>query len=144
MEKRIIQRICPGKPVRRIGCNGDEVKIDVIAKFLGVHLRTLKNYYPIIIIFDRERRELTSAEIEAQLSLALIESGHQDVDFRIIAADRTTENWILADKESLKERYPRAKFNYEAEGVHGKGALRKVVETEETYSESTTGVELFL
>ena len=31
MEQLIIQQLCPKKPVRRIGCNGDDVSMAAIA-----------------------------------------------------------------------------------------------------------------
>jgi hypothetical protein len=56
MEQRIIQSLCPNKPVRLIRCNGDDVSMAAIARALNARLRLLLNYSPIIIILDRERR----------------------------------------------------------------------------------------
>ena len=63
MEKKILQSVCPGVPIRRIECNGEDVAMSVMAKFIETHIRLLNNrYYPIVIIFDREGRESTCGD----------------------------------------------------------------------------------
>jgi hypothetical protein len=71
MEQLVIQRLCPRKPVRRIGCNGDDVSMAAVAKALDAQLRLLSDYAPVVIILDRERRQETCQELIHDLSALL-------------------------------------------------------------------------
>jgi len=68
LEQAFVQMICDGSPVRRIGCNGTDVKIEAVAKHVATHARLLQRRFdPLIVVFDRERRLQTCTEIEAAL-----------------------------------------------------------------------------
>lgn len=142
MEQRFIQNACPGAPVRLLGCNGDSVSINAISTRIHFHLRFLANRYPIIIIFDRERRETTSEEIVAQLEAMLLAGGVSVENIVIGVPDRTIENWILADhacfREELSINIPNACY----EGEFGKNSLKQRIGREYHYGETTTGVAL--
>ena len=84
MEKRIIQKVCPGKPVRLLNCNGKAVSYEAAAKRVASLVRLLKNNYPIVIIFDREERSDTSLQITTFLKEAILSQGIQQVDLLLV------------------------------------------------------------
>ena len=144
MEQKIIEKICPGKIVRRIGCNGDKVEMKAVARFIDAQMRRLKNYSPIIIIFDRERRRQSCSSLKLELAAELDARGHVD-RYIIGIPDRTTENWILADWQSVcSSRSDFKTFEGCAEQLHGKSELRKLLPTGHLFTETTLGPELFL
>lgn len=144
MEQLIIQRLCPGRAVRRIGCNGDDVSMSALAKLLDTRLRMLKNFSPVIIILDREGRQETCESLIEQLTLELDARGYKD-RFVIGMPDRTIENWILSDWGSVMEGDGRYKsIEGPIKGKHGKSLIRKLMPEGIYYHETTVGVELFL
>lgn len=97
MEKRIVQRLCPGTVVQQIGCNGRDVSMATLARFISVAMRRLVNkYYPVVIIFDREERLQSSQCLIAELSQILDEIGYKD-QYIAGVPDRSIENWFLPD-----------------------------------------------
>jgi len=59
-ELKIVQNICPGQPIKRTDLNGKSVTIVAMAKKIAWHIRLLGNrYYPIIILVDKEEREIS-------------------------------------------------------------------------------------
>jgi hypothetical protein len=141
MEQRILRKLCPGSPAKRIGCNGDNVALEVMAKFIATQIRLLGNrHYPIFVIFDREQRDDTSIEIAARVLNLLSGLGLVNHDIRIFIPDRMTEDWILKDIESLEGRLKVPKIGGK---YSGKGGLTKLLGDHTPYNECTTGVELF-
>jgi hypothetical protein len=144
MEQAIIQAICPNHPVRLIGCNGDSVSMMAVARALEVHFRLLKNYHPIIILFDRERRTESCDALRTELSIYLDQKNHEG-QYVIGMPDRTIENWILADWDNLcKTEHGYKAFDGDPEDCHGKSTLRRLLPRHVVYHETTTGVDLFL
>lgn len=144
MEQKIVQRLCPGQPVRLIGCNGDSVSMFAVYKALNLHIRMLKNYHPIVILLDRERRMQTCDVLIAELRALLDQNGHTG-RYVIGMADRTIENWILADWSSACTRYEGCReFGDDSEACHGKSTIRRLMPRNIIYHETTIGVELFL
>jgi len=91
-EQRSLHNICPGNPIRIIGCNGDNVSIDAIAKRLTTLIKVLNNkYYPIVILIDREGRTDKCEKIAIDLRDALIQYGVKD-EILIGVCDRMIEN----------------------------------------------------
>lgn len=142
MEQRFLSNVCPGQPVRRIGCNGDQVSMQGLAKHLETHIRLLPNNYPLVIIFDRERRVETCAQLELDLRADLKNRGVDNDSLIIGIADRTTENWILADRATLAQQYPKCAFPKGDDGDFGKSVLSKALKPVDIYNETTTGVSL--
>lgn len=149
MEQLIVQRVCPGKAVRLIGLNGRDVAIAAIAKRISTLFRLLNNrYFPVVVIIDREERDRTSEEIEADLKAEFVALGLPldqflglPLDQFIVGiADRTIENWILGDpacgcRSVVGQCY---------EGSNGKAELKQLCkENDVTYNETTMGVDLF-
>jgi hypothetical protein len=67
-EKRIVQGLCPGSPVRMTNLNGKGVTPAAIAKAVYSLISLLKGrHYPVFVICDREGRIETSAVIEEAL-----------------------------------------------------------------------------
>lgn len=143
LEQIFVQNICPHFPVRKIGVNGENVEISAIAKRIGTLVRLLpKKYRPIIIIFDRERREATCDAIEAQLR-EYIERENINVPMIVAIPDRDIENWILADYEVFCEcsgcpsTAPIGGF----EGTKGKTKLKQLLPSGRSYVETIHGVQ---
>lgn len=141
MEQAIIRKLCPGQPVRTIGCNGDTVALDRLCDFVETLIRSLGNRnFPIFIIFDREKRDAGCGAISAQVLAILHDRGLHDHDLRVFVADRESEDWYLKDKDSICRH-----FNIPLkDGVFsGKGGLEKLLAPDVAYHETTIGVEIF-
>jgi len=55
-EKKVLQRLCPGCPIRMTNLNGSDVSIEAIAKIVNSLVKLLKGRsFPVLIIFDRVR-----------------------------------------------------------------------------------------
>lgn len=143
MEQRIIQRLCPKTPVRRIEVNGEDVSIAAIASRIETHVVTLGNkHYPIIVIFDREGRTAECGEILDELLALLRSSKVADQKIFISIADRMTENWFLSDP-SIAKRYGAEEVSFE--GRNGKSQIKSLMRKNggEAYQECIHGVRLF-
>ena len=67
-EQRALHQLCPGNPIRLIGCNGKTVSLSAIAKRLATHIKLLNNRnYPIVVIIDRENRVENAETIKEEL-----------------------------------------------------------------------------
>lgn len=145
LEQAVIQRVCPKHVVRRLGINGRDVSIAAIARRVETHMRLLANrYYPVVIIFDREEREASCAELAAQLSALLDELGY-DGQYRIGIPDRNAENWILADWERFSTGIGKPEMaRQDAEGLNGKTLIKRFMPDGQPYHETTIGVSLFV
>lgn len=144
MEQTIIQKLCPGKPVRLIGCNGDTAPLSVVARFADAQLRLLKNSYPVVIILDREKREQSCEQVRLELTQFLNNKGHAG-QFIVGVADHMTENWILASWSVIcASRADHKPYEGATEGVDGKKVLRTLLPPGGIYHETTVGVDLFL
>lgn len=141
MEQKIIARLCPGQPVRRIGANGDHVAIAAICDRVETLIRLFGNkHYPIIVIFDREKREADCDHISNTVVSTLHHRGLNDHDIRVFIADREFEDWILKDPDSICQHFDIPKPTNIGKGKSG---LAKLIEPACQYHETTIGVELF-
>lgn len=141
MEQKIIARLCPGHPVRRIGCNGDKVPIERVCDFIASQIRLLGNRnHPIIVIFDREKRDESVAELSARALNALLNHGLGDCDIRLFIADREFEDWYLKDIPGVCANFNLKPKNGE---FSGKSGLARLIESATQYHETTIGVDLF-
>lgn len=142
-EKLFLERICPNSKINRINCNGSSVSIESIAKRVSSLIRLMNNrYYPIIVVVDREDRDLTTVEMEKLLKDELNKAGVKE-DVRIGVCDRMIENWILSDWETFAENCTSVEVVKPAftEGLKGKSFIKKV---HPTYQETIDGVNLLL
>lgn len=141
MEQRIVQRLCPGKPVRLIELNGRDASLAAIAKRIGTLFRLLGNrYYPVVIILDREDRELSVDDMERDLRVLLVGESVPCDQIIFGIPDRMIENWILADPSCWNGAEGDGNF----EGANGKSRLRDNLEAQgRTYSEIADGVSMF-
>jgi hypothetical protein len=132
MEQLIVSRRCSGRPVRRIGCNGDNVAIERMCDFIETLI--------IIVIFDREKRQETCVEIADQVKSILSSRGLADQDIRVFVADREAEDWYLIDRERICSHY-----NVELDNIvyKGKGGLAKLLKPVVDYHETSIGVDIF-
>jgi len=143
LEQYFIQATCPGRPVRRLECNGHNVSVAAIAKRIMTHCHLFNNnYYPIIVMIDREDRHETSTQI---CSLILSEVRGLGITDNIIIgiADRMIENWILADPDIINQCQNKIKDVPAAsyEGFLGKNIISQYLRS---YQETTDGVDLLL
>jgi hypothetical protein len=142
MEQRLLGRICPGNPIRRIGCNGDHVEIERVCDFIETHIRLLGNrHHPIFVIFDREKREAGAEAIMDDVQRILEHRGFGDQDIRVFVADREAEDWLLKDTESICGLYD---IPLPEVAPRGKAGLARLLKGRVDYHETTVGVELFL
>lgn len=141
MEQLIIGNICPNKPIRLLNCNGRDVSIEAAAKRAASLIRLMRRNYPIIIIFDREKRVESSKTICEVFLSAIRQNGIQDVHLIIGVPDRMMENWMLADIQSINTYYGISVTQTSFEGKGGKGHLRKLIEPK-NYQETEDGPEI--
>jgi hypothetical protein len=139
-ERRIIQKLCPGRPIN-LSMNGENVSLKAMAAKIVALIRNMNNvYYPIVIVTDREKRADGFLTIAAELRLEIVEqlaSKNMTVDIRIGVADRMIENWILADADALGNP---PEIPPETDGLGGKGLVKRIMPT---YSETVDGPDLF-
>ena len=142
LEQKFIQNVCPGYPVRKINCNGDDVSLEAIGKRVGTLGRLLhKRHSPLVVVFDRERRAEPAQSIEVRLGEILKQEDIQ-VPVLIGVADRHIENWILADYEMFAQsaRLSKKLLVESFEGKKGKSALKKALGRNRSYVETIDGV----
>jgi len=142
-EKLVLERICPNTKINRINCNGNSVSLEAIAKRIATLVRLLNNrHYPIIVILDREERELSVPQMEQNLIEEIRKVGIAD-DIRIGVCDRMIENWILSDWESFSESCIAQILQKpeNTDGIKGKSFIKKCYPE---YQETTDGVNMLL
>lgn len=138
-ERNIIQRICPGAPIRRTDLNGKDVSIDAMGKKIASLIRVLNNrHYPIIILVDKESRSISFKEMISQLEASIKKEGIHNIDIRVGVADRMIENWIIADWDKLKCRKSKPS---NTDGINGCAKLKEVIGS---YGKTTDCVDMFL
>lgn len=139
-EKMFLQKICPTTPVRMLNLNGNSVTTSAIAKRIATHCRLFGGKrYPIFIWIDREDRETSATDLVAKLKAAIQAEGIND-QIVLGVADRTIENWIFSDRETV-EPYCAENTQYPPtpDGFNGKSKIKKLIAN---YHETTIGVEL--
>lgn len=138
-ERNIIQNICPGAPIRRTDLNGKDVSIEAMAKKIASLIRVLNNrHYPVIILVDKESRDMSCKEMIVKLEESIKKEGINNLDLRVGVADRMLENWILADWDKLKSKKAKP-FNTDC--INGCGKLKEVIGS---YGKTTDCVDMFL
>lgn len=142
MEQRVLQRICKGRPAKRIGCNGDEVPMSRMAVFVETQIRSLGNrHHPVFVIFDREKRADSAEKLKEDLINCLRDRGLDVSNILVFVADRETEQWLLYDLETICLMFD---LEPPREAPIGKGGLKKLIAGRVNYHETTVGVEIFL
>jgi hypothetical protein len=140
MEQMIVQKICKGAPVSMLGLNGRDVSMDALAKRAASLVRLRRQYYPIVIVFDREKRKETCEDLVSQFLGAMRENGVEREDLLVGIPDRMIENWILSCGGVRKDHG----LTGSQEGKHGKAELEKALSTKGVdYHKTTVGVEMF-
>jgi len=138
-ERNIVQTICPGKPIRRTDLNGKNVSLEAMSKRIASLIRLLNNRnYPIIILVDKEDRNMSNTTMCAELKRLIIEQGIDDIELKIGVADRMIENWIIADWKKITADIPKPE---NTDGLRGSAKLRELLGS---YGKTTDGVEMFL
>lgn len=143
MEQKIVQRLCPESAVRRIGCNGKDADMAVMARFLLPQISLLRRYRPIIILFDRERRKENARQLKTELLKILMDSTDY-ADLVIGIPNPTTENWILAGWDGVRNKYPTyPEYFMPSKPKNGKAEIKKLLPKGELYTETILGPKLF-
>jgi hypothetical protein len=97
LEQRMIQIACPGNKVVLLGVNGDDVLMGTIATRIETHLNLFSNrYYPVIVIFDRERRQQSVSELVVELQGSLCKRGIDVKQLYFLISDRDIETMFVA------------------------------------------------
>ncbi|MDT8375808.1 MAG: hypothetical protein RQ867_03605 [Mariprofundaceae bacterium] len=141
MEQKFIKKICPGRPVRRIECNGESVSPEAMAKRIDTLCKTFGGrYFPIVVWVDLEKRKCDVNSFRASLYQELESLGVRD-EVMIGVADRSTEIWVLHDREKVLEVFPEISnpIPRQLEGKSGKGVMKRLLDT---YHETTDGFDL--
>jgi len=138
-ERNVIQNICPGAPIRRTDLNGKDVSIEAMAKKIASLIRVLNNrHYPIVILVDKESRNISCKEMIQKLEDAIKNEGITNLDLRIGVADRMIENWILADWDKLKSEKEKPS---NTDCINGCAKLKEVIGS---YGKTTDCVDMLL
>ncbi len=144
-EQKILQKICPGSPVRRLNCNGEAVELIAAAKRAASLIRLIGDgFYPIIIVFDREKRSKTAEKIREELRDLISREG---ITTEVIVGvpDRMIENWILADWETVSTQGQLGGNRPDTvEGRNGKSLICRSLPRGRYYHETIEGVDWFL
>ncbi len=149
MEQIFLKKICGGRriPVLSVG-NGKKFPMTTMATHIGALLSRLNDrHYPVVIVFDRERRKESSDDLsktlleELEKLRKLGKHRYDKSKLRIGIPDQMIENWILADHEYMESRFGVKIKLINFEGKHGKNIIRKLLE-KESYKETTRGVEM--
>ncbi|MEN6458582.1 MAG: hypothetical protein ABFC63_06590 [Thermoguttaceae bacterium] len=145
-EQKIVQRLCPGSPVRRHNCNGRDVEVAAAAKRIASLIRLIGNsYYPFVIVFDRESRTTAAMNLAKDIESQLRSEGITD-ELIIGVPDRMIENWILADWANAKAKgaFVESRPPASIEGTNGKGVVMKSLPRGGRYHETIEGVDWFI
>ena len=128
-------------------CNGGHVELSAIAKKIASLTRTCGNrHFPIIVQFDREKRQKTVQEIRVSLISELSELNMDQEQFRFGISDRDMECWILyaTDEHGNLDFGCNLSIEDEHEGKSGEYILRQRLQNKgKIYHKTTSGVELF-
>jgi hypothetical protein len=105
--------------------NGRTVSTEVIVEAVLDALELVSgDVTKVIILFDREGRTQTAAELaEAVRSGISDRCGNRALYIGV--SDRQIENWILADIETMRSLYDPS-FNYPGDGVSAKSLLKRL------------------
>jgi hypothetical protein len=141
MEKKIIDHFCPEKPVRLLNCNGRDVTLKAAAKKIASLIRLMKRNTPIIIIFDKEKRNDSADNIALKLLSEIKEQKIHDVDILIGVPDIMMENWMLASIDGINSYYNLNYIQKNFEGKNGKAKLKAIIKPR-IYHETEDGPEI--
>jgi hypothetical protein len=146
LEQRMVQAACPGHRVVLLGSNGDTVSMKTIATRIETHYILFSNrYYPIIVMFDREKRAKTVEELEAELIAELTARNVPVNQFVFFISDRDIECLLLChvseNGEIIGTGCPKTSC---VDGLAGESELRKRLSVKSiSYHKTTVGMDLF-
>lgn len=144
-EQKILQKLCPGSPIKRLNCNGENVELSAAAERAASLIRLIgQAYYPIIVIFDREKRQDSADQVRQELYELIAKEG---VCSQVIVGvpDRMIENWILASWNTISTRcqFKGARPGI-IEGQNGKSLIKRKLPKGRYYHETIEGVDWFV
>lgn len=124
-EQKFVQIVCPGRPVKLVNCNGASVSVAAIARRVASLIRLWGGkYHPIVILVDREDRDVSfdvfADDLEEKIRLEGV--GDQLI---VGVADRMIENWMLADPAV----WPGKIISGEVDGTKGSSVIRSYLKS---------------
>lgn len=144
MEADIIKSLCASAEVRRLQINGVAFPTAKICDRIKPQIQMLyrKQLRKIIIIIDREQREISAEQFEAAIRDGLQARGICCDDIIIACPDRNFETWIVPFVSKTCDLVDEHQNN--AEGRNGKSMIRAIFKSNGTsYVEVVDGVKLF-
>ena len=121
-EKRICRKTC--QPfMRKRNSNGKDVSLEVISNECVRLLSALnsRGAQSSFIVIDREKRRISASQMGIQLTELI--SSRSSENFIVVIADIMFENWLVADIEGIKLKYPDLikddALNSNYDGQHG-------------------------
>ncbi|WLA39487.1 hypothetical protein QNJ95_42730 [Bradyrhizobium elkanii] len=146
LEQRVVNKACPNHRVVLLGANGDSVAIATICDRIETHFRLFSNrHFPIVVIFDREKRKESCEEIEDATRKELERRSIDPKQFIFFISDRTFECMFLAhigrDGTYHATGCPATP---QVDGLDGVSELKARLDRRKIrYHKTTTGLELF-
>lgn len=145
MEKEFIENSCKGAMIGRIP-NGEGVCISVIAKKISAFYKLYqKSSREFVVILDREGRLQDCSELIAQLKASLAALGIDVTkNWYFGMADRSIENWIVADEKLIQEEFALGAYQYNLESKSGTKLLQELFRKRkgEVYNKRVDGSRL--
>lgn len=146
LEQRAVQKACPNQKAVLLGANGDDVAFATICDRIETHFRIFSNrHYPIIVMFDRERRKESVEEIEDAIRSELRARRIDDKQFIFYISDREFECLFLAHLGADGAFHPTGcPQTANIDGLHGTAEVKARLGSRNIrYHKTTTGLELF-
>jgi hypothetical protein len=105
--------------------NGETVPVEQIIEAILDAMDVIGgNISKILILLDREQREMEAEDFLSKIQSALeLRCGTRKLYIGV--ADRQIENWIVADEQEMRNRY-KPDFEYQGDGCGGKAVLEKI------------------
>ncbi|MCZ7496239.1 hypothetical protein O8B39_17200 [Agrobacterium rhizogenes] len=144
MEEGIIRSFCGGAEVRRLQINGCDFPIERLAERITPQISMLrrKGVRNVVVIIDREQRDISSVEFEKQLREAIFHRQALDVHLQIVSPDRNFESWIVPFLNTNCD--VTQECQEVMEGRNGKSIIRaKFKKRGEAYVEVVDGIKMF-
>jgi hypothetical protein len=146
MEKRIVQRLCKDATVKVTSLNGRSVQINRMIEVIASFLKLMKDRcFPVVILVDREGRDISSAEIERHIRDGLKKLGYDERNLIVSSPDRMIENWIIAGNPRCDQSTDLfSPAIQDCDGRNGKTEVKRSLRARNlSYSETGNGVDLF-
>jgi selenocysteine-specific translation elongation factor len=144
MEEGIIRHLCKTAEVRRLQINGSQFPTEKIVDRISPQIQMLRrrNVRSVVVLIDREQREKTSIEFEAEIKQSLESRINIDIPIQVVVPDRNIESWIVPFLNTNCDVCH--EVNELTEGRNGKSVIKAIFKSRgKSYVETVDGVRLF-